>query len=629
MSGIGGEDEIPELPGSGSRRGRTPGLGAAGDAAGMASGGNVPGLGSGGGGVPGVGGEDGVPGAKGAGKRILGAMADDGGESEEESDPSKKAGAGGPELGAAGTSAAAKGDSEEGKGKGGGAGKGMGAATVAPAVNMASQLMVLLKFLKWLKGMVTSMVASAINLLQMVAFWATVAVKFAVGAALVLGGIVAAALGGGVIAGAIMGVGAVLMVFAVIAMVAVGVAGEGNTAAQHDGSVDDCRPQAEAVVSEIDDNYQSGSDSDSMDEMAEQIYAVLSGMGMRDENIAGVLGNFEQESYIDPTTVETIYNERYRVGPRTKDAEEKGFKVELIDAGYAADWPAIDLVGIGLGQWTNGRNSMLTDYADKVDGEWYELETQLSFMVTDDDPTRVRFVKSFIEDSDNSIRQATEDWMVKWEGLTLDNSVNQPRLESRYQNSRVWFSKMKSWEADEELADSILEQASMSVSNANQNRRDAAIQECRTASTGGGSVVQAGDTVPCDSLGRMHPDACDMHKFLQDEFGGFFLTAGGQRNEPSSNHHNGQAIDYMMAPLNKVPSAEMRRSGDTIVNFVIANSEELNISGILWNERKWAAGNDPIGEWNEENTRYAGGRGSNTQNHVDHVHISVGPDPFK
>ncbi len=532
-----------------------------------------------------------------------------------------------PSLGAGGTSEAAK-DGPEGNM--GSVAKGAGAAVAVPAVGVAGQLMIFMMFLKWLKSLMAQIAAMLLNWLN--ALWNLLIafVKPLVGIALAVGGAIAALAGGAVsvAVGAVVSGTAVLMALVSVAVVVANAVTQGNSAAQHDALPPDCRPMTEATVREIDDNTRSANNSKAMDEMAEKLYSILSAWGMQDENIAGVLGNFEAESNIDPTTVETIYDEAYEIGPRTKAAEENGFKIELIDATYAEEWPAIELAGIGLGQWTNGRNKMLTDYAEKTGGKWSDLETQLSFMISDDDPTRVRFVKDLIEEPSGSISESTEDWMVEWEGLSLSVPANPPRLAERQELANRWFAKMDAWEADEELADSILEQAEATLGQANQNRRSAVIQDCRTANIGSGSVVQAGEQIPCDSLGAMHPHACAMHEHLQEEFGGFFLSAGGQRNEPGSNHHNGQAIDYMMADLGEVPSQEMYDSAIIVINHLIANSEELNISGILWDERKWAAGNDPVGEWGDEITRDAGGRGSNTQNHIDHIHVSVGPDPF-
>ncbi|MFB8764426.1 phage tail tip lysozyme [Nocardiopsis alba] len=598
------------------------------------------GIGGGAGGLqpPGAGGSDpvgkaakkGIPGLGDADKGGPGAGAD--AESKPEKDPAGApggAGAGGASgLGAGGTSKAAKGDSEE---KSKGLAKGAGAAAAVPAVGVGAQLLVFAMFLKWLKGLMAAIAAMVLNLLNLLWSIVVAVAKTVIGAALAVGAAVASLVGGAVsaVAGAAVSLGAAFLGVVVAVVATVQAVNESNSTAQRDGMPEDCRPMTEQTVQEIDDGARSEQNSKDREAMAEEIYSILAGMGMQDENIAGVLGNFQQESSIDPTAVETIYNEGYRIGPRKKDAEENGFQVEKIDADYAAKWPAIDLVGIGLGQWTNGRNKMLTDYAEKSGGEWWELETQFAFMISDDDPARVSFVKEIIEDPTGSIDDSTRDWMVKWEGLSLDVEVNRPRLAERREHAAVWFAKMDSWKSDKSRADSILEQAETTLSAANQNRRAAVVQECRTASVGGGSVVQAGDQIPCASLGSMHPDACDLHEQLQEEFGGFFLDAHGQRNEPTSNHHNGQAIDYMMAPGGGVPTPEMYDSAITIINYIIANSEEFNISGILWDERKWAAGNDPVGEWGPEITRDASGRGDNTQNHIDHIHVSVGPDPFK
>ncbi|WP_435109322.1 phage tail tip lysozyme [Nocardiopsis synnemataformans] len=510
--------------------------------------------------------------------------------------------------------------------------KGVGAASAVPAAGVGGQLAVFAMFLNWLKGMMAAMAAAAMNL--MAALWLAVvtATNMMAGFALTLGAAVASALGGAVsaVTGAVASIGAAALALVSLVAGSVYTVQENNATAQRDALPLDCRPMTEATVREIDDNTQSAADTAAMEETAQQVYSILAGMGMQDENIAGVLGNFQQESLLDPTTVETIYTEPYRIGPLTREAEENGFKVELINADYAAMWPAIDLVGIGLGQWTNDRNTMLTEYADETDGEWWEIETQFGFMLSADDPRRVQFVKDLIADAPGSVEGSTRDWMVEWEGLTLNTPVNQTRISERQEYAAVWFAKMGSWEANEDLANSILEQTQVSVSVANENRRSAVMQECRTANVDGGNdeVVQAGEQIPCDSLGSMHPDACHLHDHLQEKFGGFFLSAGGQRNEPGSNHDNGQAIDYMMAPSNKVPTEEMYDSGTTIVNYLIPRAEEFNIKGILWDGRVWSIKEDPVGPWNNETTRDASGRGSNTQNHIDHFHISVGPDRF-
>ena len=49
--------------------------------------------------------------------------------------------------------------------------------------------------------------------------------------------------------------------------------------------------------------------------------------------------------------------------------------------------------------------------------------------------------------------------------------------------------------------------------------------------------------------------------------------------------------------------------------FVLAHAEELNIKYVIWQQRSWKP---ERGTW-----RLMADRGSPTQNHMDHVHISV------
>ena len=76
---------------------------------------------------------------------------------------------------------------------------------------------------------------------------------------------------------------------------------------------------------------------------AKLVYSVLHELGLADENIAGCLGNWEVESGIDPTSVETIFSEPYCIGPRKQAAWDAGFRIEAIDSDYANRFPLIKL----------------------------------------------------------------------------------------------------------------------------------------------------------------------------------------------------------------------------------------------------------------------------------------------
>ena len=235
---------------------------------------------------------------------------------------------------------------------------------------------------------------------------------------------------------------------------------------------------------------------------AKTVYAVLKAYGLPDTNIAGVLGNWSHESNIDPTGVETIYTEPrlipvegtrkgelwygsyeytyadpYTLQPVTTEVSPANFLLsESNEFGkyglrnytgsilsrtalqnYSDKYPAIHYMGIGLGQWTNGRNSKLRAYADAHDGfEWYDLELQLMFMIdpNGDDELYVNRLASWAEEPTAS--SAAEWFCEKWEGITCQ--------EERKTSAEGWYSKILTWQegvdydltAAESLINSVL-----------------------------------------------------------------------------------------------------------------------------------------------------------------------------
>ncbi|WP_304453865.1 pilus assembly protein TadG-related protein [Nocardiopsis sp. YSL2] len=137
---------------------------------------------------------------------------------------------------------------------------------------------------------------------------------------------------------------------------------------------------------------------------------------------------------------------------------------------------------------------------------------------------------------------------------------------------------------------------------------------------GGGAIID------CASLGQLHPVMCSVHQALQDEFGGFYLTAGGYRAEAGSDHSTGEAVDYMMAPIGQVPSAEMDATAVTVINWLIQNADRLGIKGIIYNRLIWNNTRfppDPVGQWPGVARHYPH-YGNITLDHVDHIHLAAG-----
>ncbi|MGN4055387.1 phage tail tip lysozyme [Enterococcus faecium] len=111
----------------------------------------------------------------------------------------------------------------------------------------------------------------------------------------------------------------------------------------------------------------SGAVSGDVAKNIDDIYKFMNGeYGLSGATIAGILGNWKQESGNDPRTVEGYYGDGQR---------EVEFIKQFTDG----------LMGIGYGQWTAGRHTALVNWAKKnFGGAWWTTEAQLDFMFKGD-----------------------------------------------------------------------------------------------------------------------------------------------------------------------------------------------------------------------------------------------------
>lgn len=90
------------------------------------------------------------------------------------------------------------------------------------------------------------------------------------------------------------------------------------------------------------------------------------------------------------------------------------------------------------------------------------------------------------------------------------------------------------------------------------------------------------------------------------------VTYYGKRVEPGSDHNDGRAVDIML------PNYKNNKAlGDAIAAYFQARASQMNITYIIFNQHIWSVARASEG-W-----RYMADRGSDTQNHLDHVHVSV------
>ncbi|WP_458316195.1 hypothetical protein [Mycolicibacterium brisbanense] len=93
-------------------------------------------------------------------------------------------------------------------------------------------------------------------------------------------------------------------------------------------------------------------------------------------------------------------------------------------------------------------------------------------------------------------------------------------------------------------------------------------------------------------------------------------SIGGRRSEDGyGEHSSGNAIDIMI-PNYSTPAG--KALGDEVASFLAKNRDVLGADGMIWRQTSFGYG----GNWSTGKTM--GDRGSDTKNHVDHLHVILG-----
>lgn len=89
-------------------------------------------------------------------------------------------------------------------------------------------------------------------------------------------------------------------------------------------------------------------------------------------------------------------------------------------------------------------------------------------------------------------------------------------------------------------------------------------------------------------------------------------TQYGWRRDVTPDHPAGRAVDVM------IPSYKTNKAlGNAIAEYYRKHAKELNISYIIWDQKIWSVAR------NSEGWRAMASRGSDSANHLDHVHINT------
>lgn len=184
-----------------------------------------------------------------------------------------------------------------------------------------------------------------------------------------------------------------------------------------------------------------------------KVNAVLDKLGFTENQIIGILANSIAEASLDSTAVETIYNEPFQFGPRKQDAASKGYKASVVAPSYKAQFPGVDLLGLGLFQWSNGRHTQLLDFAESIGQPWHDIGTQVAFMVARDSDKGT--LEAMRQQQNMSAEEAVSYFMLKWErpanqsaSAVSGRQKNIPKVKAMLSQSNV----------DDGFADSIISQ---------------------------------------------------------------------------------------------------------------------------------------------------------------------------
>lgn len=333
-------------------------------------------------------------------------------------------------------------------------------------------------------------------------------------------------------------------VMSMLLVVLLGAGGAGNLIAKRDGILS----QLCAAATEVAKVVRDGSDTDTSattEDNAKKVYSVLSYAGMNDENIAGIIGNWDAESGIDQTSVQGIFDEPHALGPRKK--------AKLAAGGFANN-----STGLGLGQWTGGRAQLLLDYADKKGKDWNDIELQLAFMLdpTGDNPGDVEVIQDMVDGKNEGAADpgaAALDFHAKWERSADTSEMAQRRAVF----AGKWFAKMSSWTVDSSLADSVLGLAEQVKKTADKSAQQAELTQCPLLEGGGGAGGGNSDAAKAavsyawamseDSHGN---DGTDMYKYLHDEvFEGDAYYASCDRTVGTAVRWSGTDDNYPPGPV--------------------------------------------------------------------------------
>lgn len=216
-----------------------------------------------------------------------------------------------------------------------------------------------------------------------------------------------------------------------------------------------CIPTQTSVSTESQEYVASEGEFEKIrEDYAIRLWSVFEALGASKMQAAAVLGNFQLESLrLDPTCVEGFYGDEHAY--ILSDAEAAEVAANNSDGG----------VGIGLAQWTWGRNLALQAYATTKGKDWYDFDTQVMFLLEGDNASDIEIFMEFLnrDVSSSNVDAETQWFLEKWERAGVAH------LESRQTYARNYLLFLDTVTSDTNYANSILNSVNLENSKANES----------------------------------------------------------------------------------------------------------------------------------------------------------------
>lgn len=226
-------------------------------------------------------------------------------------------------------------------------------------------------------------------------------------------------------------------------------------------------------------------------ENVKKIYSVLKEAGLTDIEVAGAVANMQQESQINPKTIEAMpratqsdYDKANKDGSTVENLFGSWgsfvalYRGGLDESGYLVGgkhW-----MGVGLIQWTGGSNKSLWEWAKTNNYDMWSLDTQLIALLTPETGPYADRLKVFKTKDNGSPEKAAVNFLNYVEyaaGHFSPGDGTHAQAANRVRYAASWYVQIKEMSVDKDYSKSILDKVKISLKAASSKEKDRAKSE--------------------------------------------------------------------------------------------------------------------------------------------------------